>query len=80
MVCCYFVGMYGKSRPIATPWYQISTLLAFILQVHRGLHQPPWLKVLQKTAWLDEGYFFWGLMSKTFFPFLIKQIIFWHFL
>ena len=35
MGCLYFFGMYGKRRPIATPWYQISTPKAFIFQVHR---------------------------------------------
>ena len=32
-----FVGMYGKKRPIATPWYQIGIPRAFIFQVHRGV-------------------------------------------
>ena len=34
-------GMYGKRRPIAILWYQISIPQVFISQVHGGLQQPP---------------------------------------
>ena len=46
----YGFGLYGKRRPIAILWCQISIPQAFIFQVHRGLQQPPWLVMLQKIA------------------------------
>ena len=56
MECLYFFCMYGKRRPIAISWYQISIPQAFIFQVHRRRVPPPWLDVLQQqqqNAWLD---------------------------
>ena len=44
MGCLYFFGMYGKKRPIAIPWYQISIPQAVIFSNSQG-----------KLAWLDEG-------------------------
>ena len=37
----YFFGMYGKRRPIAILWYQISRPQAFIFQAHRRVATTP---------------------------------------
>ena len=55
MGCLFFFGMYGKRKPIAIPWYQISILQVFISQGELQ-HPAPWLNVLQKISWLDEDY------------------------
>ena len=50
---CTFLGMHGKKRPIAIPWYQISIPRAFVFQVYWGFNTPlPWLECVTKTACL----------------------------
>ena len=52
----YFFGIYGKGRPIAILWYQISIPQAFIFKVHRVVATTPLVSRVTKIAWLDEGY------------------------
>ena len=49
--CLYFFfGMYGKKRPIAIPWYQISIPPGvYSSKIHSGLQQPPWIDVLKNS-------------------------------
>ena len=46
----YFFGMYGKGRPIAILWYQISIPQVFMFQVYGGLQQPPLVSRVTKNS------------------------------
>ena len=50
-----FFDIYGKKNPETIHWYHKSIPQAFIFQVHRGLQLSPWLDVLPKIAWVDDG-------------------------
>ena len=52
-VCIFFfLGMFGKRRPIASLWFQIGTHQAFIFQVNRGIATIlKWSCFMNKSFW-----------------------------
>ena len=68
----YFFCMYGKKRPIAIPWYQISIPQVFMFQVHRG-KQLGYTRIKPKMS--SQG-MNWNILDASLLPPL--QSLFYH--